>query len=93
MCKPILSDTICGIPLGAFSRKPTPAEIAGLFCALDDDSMAEFFVAVAKIAETWDGSAGMQWHATGKHLATCDGACDGAEVVLAIARPIQRQHA
>lgn len=81
MCKPILTDTICGLPVAQL-KKPTPAEIAGLFANLTDDDMAEFFVAVRLIADTWDGSPGMTFWSCGGHLAECPGAQDSYAIGL-----------
>lgn len=84
MCKPVIADTICGIPVASFSRKPTPGELASLFCAMSDDDMAEFFVAVDQIAETFEGTPGMQWWYTGRHLAMCPDGCGGSNVITEI---------
>lgn len=75
MCKPEITDTIFGFPLSAVKGQASPSEVAGLFCLLSDEEMAEFFVAVDRIAETWGGTPGMQWWTTGRHLAECEGAC------------------
>jgi hypothetical protein len=57
----------------------TPEALAEEFCKLDDDAQAQFFVHVARIAETWSntsrfGSAAAYWQASaiGRHLATCE---------------------
>ncbi len=79
MCTPIIVDTICGVPVAALKRDATPAEIAGLFCALSDDQMAEFFTTVKAISETWKstyGGSSWQWEQAGKHMAECPGSCE-----------------
>jgi len=89
MCKPTITDTICGVPVSSFKKPATPAEIAGLFCALNDEQQAEFFVAVKQIADSWEGGLGMgmQFWSAGGHLAECDGArsVDAIEVVKELA--------
>jgi hypothetical protein len=85
MCKPTIVDTICGLPVKTLMR-PTPSELAGLFCSLSDEEQAEFFAAVHVVGETWrdekgGGSPGLQWYFIGKHLAECEGAC-GADYVI-----------
>lgn len=79
MCKPIITDTICGIAVTSLKQEATATEIAGLFCKLSDDEMAEFFVAVDAISKTWESSYGgprWQWEKTGEHMAECPGACE-----------------
>jgi hypothetical protein len=81
MCCPTPVTTICGLEKASL-RKPTPSEIAGLFCDLNDDEMAEFFEAVAAYARTWNDPACNQWYYTGKHLVECDEACgEGAAII------------
>lgn len=86
MCKPVISPTICGLPLDTFKRKPTPAELAYSFSELNDDQQAEFFVIVDHIVqETWGGTTGgMQWHFVGDHLAECPDAEGGRFIVESI---------
>ena len=89
MCCPVPVTTICGLEKEAL-RKPTPSEIAGLFCDLSDDDMAEFFEAVAAYARTWKDCAANQWYYTGKHLVECDEACgEGAAVIEGIMHGIE----
>ncbi len=86
MCKTEIVNTICGVPVANFAVKPTPSEIAGLFCELTDDQMAEFFVAVNGISKTWPGDSHYQFYLAGKHLAECSEAqaCGAAGVVEAL---------
>lgn len=83
MCKPIITQTMCGEPLESFKRMPTPAELAVAFCDMDDREQAEFFVAVAAVGETWEGGFGQwhQWSEVGQHLAECPGAVGGQKVI------------
>lgn len=73
---------MCGLPIESL-KTPTPAELAVAFCNMDDRHQAEFFVAVAAIAETWDGGFGQshQWTEIGIHLAECPGAVGGQRVI------------
>lgn len=83
MCKAIITDTIFGVPTSAFKGDATPSEIAGLFCHLSDDEMAEFFVAVDKISRAWEGNgASWQWHKTGEHMAECLGSCESSAISI-----------
>ena len=56
------------------------ADIAEVFCELDDDAQAQFFVHVARIMGAWPepGAATMQPYFIGKHLATCECGTEGA---------------
>jgi hypothetical protein len=50
----------------------TVDDIARVFCELDDDAQAQFFVKVGAIMEKWDGASRiMQLHAAGRHLRDC----------------------
>lgn len=50
----------------------TAAQLAELFCQLNDEQQADFFIACAKYArEKWDGPQSMQWFSVGAHLRTC----------------------
>jgi hypothetical protein len=91
MCKPVVANTICGLPKSKLQRA-TASEIAGLFCDLSDDEMAEFFEAVATEArDVWDGNPDLQWMMTGEHLVTCKDACGlGAEMIEKLYHWIQR---
>jgi hypothetical protein len=52
------------------------------FAALNDDEQSKFFVAVAKEAEEYDGSAEMQWYAIGSHLKHCECSTEGARDMI-----------
>jgi hypothetical protein len=41
------------------------------FADLGDEEQAQFFIEVAKVAETWTHSAMQQWYMVGRHLRTC----------------------
>lgn len=53
----------------------TPLQLAEIFCQMDDEEQAQFFIEVSKIFSTWPGGGGMQTYVIGRHLATCE--CSG----------------
>jgi hypothetical protein len=56
----------------------TVEQLAQAFCDFDDDHQAKFFVACAKIAETWEPEARIsQWRHVSRHLRDC--ACSSVE--------------
>lgn len=61
-------------------------EGATWFADLDDDSQAQFFVNVARIAaETYEGTPESQWIRIGDHLATCKcSSGEGREMIRSI---------
>ncbi len=59
----------------------SPAQLAALFCELNDEDQAQFFIEAARIGLTWlDG--GYQWHLVGKHLRTCSCSDDDARSLV-----------
>ena len=57
----------------------TPAGVASMFCEMDDDAQAQFFVHVANIMNRWgNDKACMQIYAIGKHMRTCTCVTDDA---------------
>lgn len=65
----------------------TPEALADLFCDLDDDQQARFFVRAAAVMDGWGfGKLDMQAIYIGRHLRTCACSSDGArELVRTIA--------
>lgn len=64
----------------------TIEKLAELFCDLDDDGMAKFFVAVAAKAETWEKPADFQWAFVAEHLVTCEcSSHDAREMIRSLA--------
>lgn len=52
------------------------------FCGLSDEQQADFFIAVAKEAESWDQPQWDQWWLVGKHLRTCSCSTDEARELV-----------
>ncbi len=49
----------------------SPLKLAEWFADMGDEDQAQFFIEVAHIAETWEGTNMDQWYAVGRHLTTC----------------------
>lgn len=50
----------------------TPAQLAAIWCELDDDAQAQFFIEAAHLAAKWGPLArDTQARAIGAHLRTC----------------------
>lgn len=66
-----------------FDLKLTPRQLAELFCDMDDDAQAQFFVECAAVMEEWPAHARlMQLHLVGEHLRDCKCSTDeGRELV------------
>jgi hypothetical protein len=67
-------------------------DVAELFCDLDDDSQAQFFVHVAATMKAWPepGAGEMQKWYIGRHLAQCDCVTEDArEWIADLAETIQ----
>jgi hypothetical protein len=58
------------------------ATVAAWFCELDDEAQADFFVEVAKRAESWAVNPDGQWMRVGSHLRTCDCSTDEARELI-----------
>lgn len=69
--------------LGIQGRESDIRPLAEMFCSLDDDKQAKFFVEVVKIMETW-GPGKMEHQAwyIGRHLATCECASEPARTFV-----------
>ena len=68
----------------------TPAELAEMFCAGDDEEQAQFFIEVARIAATWVPNNSMQWFYVGRHLRNCACSTEAArDIVREIAQAIE----
>jgi hypothetical protein len=66
----------------------TVEQLAEIFCGLDDDTQARFFVECAKIASSWEPHID-QFYAVGRHLRTCSCSTEAArELVRRIAAGI-----
>jgi hypothetical protein len=52
------------------------------FCALDDEKQADFFIACAREAKSWQGRAGYQWYLVGAHLRNCECSTDDAREMV-----------
>ena len=69
----------------------TPRAIAELFCDLDDEKQAQFFIECGEIMKTWKGGGRpLQACLIGSHLRTC--ACstfEARELVREIAEAIE----
>lgn len=62
---------------------------AAWFCELDDEQQADFFIAVARRAESWAVRPETQWISVGQHLRDCSCATDEArEMIRALALPL-----
>lgn len=64
----------------------TPRLLAELFCGMDDEQQAQFFIDASAVARRWNNVADWQWFTVGRHLKTC--ACsteDARDMVLSIA--------
>ena len=47
--------------------------IAEVFCSLDDEAQADFFIKCSQIAEQWGGGyQELQWSRVSNHLKTCE---------------------
>lgn len=70
----------------------SPRQIAELFCEMNDEDQAQFFIETAAIAATWktDMGTGWQWWRVGRHLLNCSCSNEEArELVREIARGCQ----
>ena len=58
--------------------------LAEIFCGMDDETQAQFFIEVSRIAENWPGPGyqGMQWFNVGAHLRNCECSDDLAREVI-----------
>ena len=65
----------------------TPDHIAALFCDMDDDAQARFFVECARLATaTFKTGNYWQWAEVGKHLRDCEcSTLEARDMVNAIA--------
>jgi hypothetical protein len=54
--------------------------LAEAFAQLDDEAQAQFFIEVARLAESWRTplGPGYQWYSVGKHLRDCSCATEEA---------------
>ncbi len=43
-------------------------DLATAFCEMDAKRQAEFFIACARLAKSWDGSPAYQWRQIGQYL-------------------------
>ena len=73
--------------LARLQAAPTHEVLADLFCELDDDQQARFFVRAAAVMDGWgDGKREQQAWFIGEHLRTCTCSSPGArELVRGIA--------
>ncbi len=57
--------------------------LAQCFANMNDEDQAQFFIEVAKIAESWSAfRAESQWWYVGRHLATCRCSTDSARDMI-----------
>ena len=67
-----------------------PRLLAEIFCDMDDESQAQFFIEVAAIARTWKNTNVAQWFQVGAHLRKCECSTDDArDLILDIARGVR----
>lgn len=52
------------------------------FCGLTDEGQADFFIEVAKQAQSWERYHADQWWYVGRHLRTCSCSTDDAREVV-----------
>lgn len=65
--------------------------LAEIFCGLDDEAQAQFFIEAAAVSAEWRTTGGLgadwQWYTVGRHLKTCSCSTEEArDMVREIAR-------
>jgi hypothetical protein len=64
-----------------------PKGLAEMFCGMDDEKQAQFFIEAAAIASKWEHGSGMQWYLVGRHLKNCGcSTIEARDMVQEIAR-------
>ena len=67
------------------------ATLAKCFAHMQDEDQAQFFIEVAKIAETWPYRGDTQWYYVGSHLRNCECSTDAArDMIRSIAEAVEK---
>ena len=75
--------------LDGFEIEPKPHNLAEVFADWGDEDQAQFFIEVARIAETWEGGDFDQWYAVGRHLVTCScSSPEARDLIRSLARGV-----
>lgn len=75
-----MTDTICGIELEKFTKRPTPQELAVIVAHWHDQQQADFFIALGEsLRNCCRGKPFMQWQAIANAIVkTEQELCDGS---------------